>query len=340
MMNAKYRLLLLSFIILHSSFIISHAQVIRLPAVAPAEAGPPGRLVSHPDSSADILQMPGELGVAPATAPQSEPQLPPGVRGGVFQKLLFDATWLAPGGRDGMGMNDLQLQSIFALPCPTIDSPLLITPGFAVHYLQGPSRVDLPPRLHEGYVQFRWLSQLNPRLGLDLAITPGVYSDFQQEAADSFRLTGHGAAAWNWTDKARVVLGAAYLDRPDAEVIPIGGVVWMPHADVKFDLVFPHPRISRRIYWAWNNCEEKQDWIYVAGEFAGDAWAIRRADGSDDQVVLSDYRVILGLERKVSGGLSSRFEVGYVFSRRIRYTSGTPEYRPTDTVMLRGGLTY
>ncbi|MBU4398849.1 MAG: hypothetical protein KKE86_05870 [Planctomycetes bacterium] len=339
-MNAKYWLLLLTFIILHSTFIISHAQVVRLPAVAPAEAGPPGRLVSHPDSSAEILQMPGELGVAPATAPQSEPQLPPGVRGGVFQKLLFDAAWLAPGGNDGMGMNDLQLQSIFALPCPTIDSPLLITPGFAVHYLQGPRRVDLPPRLHEGYVQFRWLSQLNSKLGLDLAITPGVYSDFRQEAADSFRLTGHGAAAWNWTDKAKVVLGAAYLDRPDAEVIPIGGVVWTPHEDVKFDLVFPHPRISRRIYWGGCGGDDKQDWVYLAGEFAGDAWAIRRADGSDDQVVLSDYRVILGLERKVSGGLSSRFEVGYVFSRRIRYTSGTPEYRPTDTVMLRGGLTY
>ena len=181
---------------------------------------------------------------------------------------------------------------------------------------------------------------MNPTLGLDLAITPGVYSDFQQEAADSFRLTGHAAAAWNWTDKTKLVLGAAYLDRPDAVVIPIGGIVWTPSENVKYDLVFPHPRISRRIHWWWNDCKEKEDWVYLAGEFAGDAWAIRRADGSDDQVVLSDYRVILGVERKAAGGLSSRFEAGYVFSRRIRYTSGSPDYWPTDTVMLRGGLTY
>lgn len=335
------RSLFFSFIILHSLFIIASAQVVRLPAVAPENEGPPGRLVSHPDSSADILQMPGELGLAPPVAPEDQPTLPPGVRNGVFQKVLFDATWLAPGGWDGMGMTDLELRGIFALPCPTIDSPLLITPGYAVYYLDGPKRADLPPRLNESYVQFRWLSQLTPKLGLDLAITPGVYSDFQQEASDSFRITGHAAAVWTWSDRAKLVLGAAYLNRPDAEVIPIGGVVWTPNDDVKFDMIFPTPRISRRIGCrkGVESCKDTEDWLYIAGEFAGDAWAIRRADGTDDQVVLSDYRAIIGVERKTVGGLSSRVEVGYVFSRRIRYTSGT-EYWPTDTVMIRGGLTY
>ncbi len=313
-------------------------QVVRLPTVAPPSGAPAGQLVSHPDSFAEILQAPGELDTAPATP--SGPQLPPGVRNGVFQKILFDATWLAPGGTDGMGMNDLQLQTIFALPCPTIDSPLVITPGFAVHYLQGPANVDLPPQLHEGYAQFRWLSQVTPALGLDLAVTPGIYSDFNQESSDAFRVTAHAATAWTWTDTAKIVLGAAYLDRPDAVVIPIGGLIWTPFPDVNFDMVFPHPRISHRVYWWGQSGADVQDWVYMAGEFAGDAWAIRRSDGTADQVVLSDYRFILGMERKVIGGLSSRIEIGYVFGRRIRYTSDTPEFRPADTIMLRGGLTY
>ena len=314
-------------------------QVVRLPVVVPLEQTP-GQLVSHPDSSAEILQAPGQEDVAPATPPPDEPQIPPGVRDGVFQKVLFDATWLAPGRDDGMGSTDLELQTIFALPCPTRESPLVITPGFAVHYLEGPQGVDLPPRLHAGYTQFRWLSQVTPQLGLDLAITPGVFSDFNQESGDAFRLTGHGAVAWTWTETAKIVLGAAHLDRPDAEVIPIGGLMWTPHDDVKFDLVFPHPKISRRVYWGGQYGDAVQDWAYVAGEFAGDAWAIRRADGADDQVVLSDYRFIFGVERKVIGGLTSRIEIGYVFGRRIRYTSATPEFRPSDTVMVRGGLTY
>lgn len=316
------------------------AQVVRLPAVEPPGQSPPGQLVSHPDSSAEILQAPGETDTASASPAPDEPHLPPGVRNGVFQKVLVDATWLAPGGADGMGCNDLQLQGIFAVPCPRRDSPLVITPGFAVHYLQGPQNVDLPPQLHEGYTQFRWLSQVTPKLGLDFALTPGIYSDFNQESSDAFRLTGHGAAAWTWTDTTKIVLGAAYLDRPDVEVIPIGGLIWTPNPDVNFDLVFPHPKISHRIYWGGEQGEDTQNWVYVAGEFTGDAWAIRRTDGSNDQVVLSDYRLILGLERKVIGRLSSRFEIGYVFGRRIRYSSDTPDFRPTDTVMLRGGLTY
>jgi hypothetical protein len=315
-------------------------DVIRLPAVAPEEQWPAGQLVSHPDSSSRILQAPGDGDVSPATPSPSEPQLPPGVRNGVFQRLLFDATWLAPGGANGMGMNDLELQGIFAVPCPTIDSPLVITPGFGVQYLQGPQDADLPPRLHDGYVDFRWLSQVTPKLGLDLAVTPGIFSDFEQSSSKAFRLTGHGAAAWTWNDTTKLVLGAAYLDRPDVEWIPIGGVIWTPDADTKFDLVFPHPRISRRNYWGGNYGNEVQDWVYIAAEFTGDAWAIRRSDGSDDLVVLSDYRIVLGMERKVLGGISSRFEVGYVFGRRIRYRSDTPDFHPTDTVMFRGGLTY
>ncbi|MEN6450640.1 MAG: hypothetical protein ABFC96_09130, partial [Thermoguttaceae bacterium] len=124
------------------------AQAVRLPPVVEPEDDPSLQLVSHPDSSSQILQAPGETDVAPATPPPERPMLPPGVRNGVFQKALLDYTWLAPGGADGLGTNDAQLQGIFALPCPTIDSPLVITPGFAVHCLDGPQNADLPPRLH------------------------------------------------------------------------------------------------------------------------------------------------------------------------------------------------
>jgi hypothetical protein len=344
MMNNRIRGLLLIFIFHHFAFIISPGllaqEVIRLPAVLPEEQSPPGQLVSHPDSSSEILQSPGDSDIAPATPLPGEQRLPPGVRNGFFQKVLFDATWLAPGGIDGMGTNDLQLKSIFAMPCPTINSPLVITPGFAVHYLQGPQNVDLPPRLYDSYVDFRWLSQVTPTLGLDLALTPGVFSDFDQESSKSFRMQGHGAAAWTWNETTKFVVGAAYLDRPDVEIIPIGGVIWTPTDDLKLDLIFPTPRISRRMYWNGERNDDIQDWIYIAGEFNGDAWAIRRTDGSNDLVVLSDYRLVLGVERKVTGGLSSRVEIGYVFGRRIKYRSDTPDFHPTDTVMLRGGLTY
>ena len=166
------------------------------------------------------------------------------------------------------------------------------------------------------------------------------FSDFNQDSSKAFRFPGHAAAAWTWNETRENRGGVAYLDRPDVKLIPIGGVVWTPYEDVKLDLIFPHPKMSHRIRWYSPPGDQVQDWAYVAGEFAGDAWAIRRTDGSTDQVVLSDYRLVLGAERKVAGGLSAHLEIGYVFGRRIRYSSDTPEFRPADTVMVRGGLTY
>jgi len=337
---------LLRFILHPSSFIIlaflfpawlSAQEVVRLPAVLPEEQSPPGQLVSHPDSSSQTVQAPGTGDVAAAT----EPQLPPGVRNGFFQKLLFDATWLAPGGANGLGTNDEQVQGIFAAPCPTIQSPLVLTPGFAVHYLQGPQNVDLPPQLHEGYVDVRWMSQVTPTLGLDFAVTPSIFSDFEQDSGKAFRMPAHAAAAWTCNETTKLVLGVAYLDRPDVEWIPIGGIVWTPNDDWKFDLVFPHPKISSRVYLSDHYDDGTQDWVYLAGEFTGDIWAIRGPLGANERLLLSDYRLILGLERRVLGGLTSRVEVGYVFGRRIRfYDTDRPDFDPTDTLMFRGGLSY
>lgn len=336
------------------------AQVVRLPAVVPPEESPPGhwvqradgppaaRLASHPDSPAELVQAPGE------TSPPDQPELPPDARPGMFQKLIFDGEWLAGGGDDGFGFSGMQLRTILALPVPSRDYPLIITPGFAVHYLDGPAgwgtdraptrsvgrRWSLPPRVYDAYVQFRWMRRLGPRLGIDLAVTPGVYSDFHQGSDDQLRITGHGAAAWTATPALKIVLGAAYVDRMKTDVLPVCGLIWTPHDDLKFDLVFPHPRVGRRIYTfgAWS--DEVQDWLYLAGEFGGGIWAIERTGGTPDEVDYTDFRLILGIERKVIGGLDARLEVGYVFGREIRCASASPDFEPADTVMLRGGLTY
>ena len=113
---------------------------------------------------------------------------PPGARAGVFQKLTLTNTWLAWGGGDDLGINSLDLRTVLAFPFPTEDSPLIVTPGFGVHYLDGPVTVDLPPRLYDAYVQFRWMRQFTPRFGFDAAVTPGVYSDFQKGNDEALRI--------------------------------------------------------------------------------------------------------------------------------------------------------
>ena len=189
-------------------------------------------------------------------------------------------------------------------------------------------------------MQFRWLSQVTPQWGLDLAITPGVFSDFEQSSSKAFRLTGHAAAAWTYNPTTKLVFGAAYLDVPGNNLIPIGGAIWTPNDELKFDLLFPNPKISRRIHYFDNSNKNIETWAYVAGEFANDAWAIAHSDGSDDLVVLRDTRVILGLLRKTYGGLTANVEIGYVFGREIHFSSDTPDFEPEDTILLRGGMMY
>ncbi|MBN2581249.1 MAG: hypothetical protein JXB10_19870 [Pirellulales bacterium] len=312
------------------------AQVVRLPAVAPEEQRDPLRLALHPDSSAEVTQAPGQV----TTPGPEEPALPKGARSGFFQKALFYGTYLPGGGERGFGQNDLQAELITALPCPTVKSPLVMTSGFAGHYLDGPQGVDLPPRLYEAYMQFRWMAQVTPQLGLDFALTPGVWSDFEQSSGKAFRMPGHGAAAWTYNEHVKLVLGAAYLARPDVDVIPIGGIIWMPSDDVKYELLFPYPRIARRLLVEQLGDCEIETWAYFKVEFLGDAWAIRLDDDTNDVVLLRDWRFILGIERTEIRGLGVRLEVGYVLGRHIQFSGSQPDFDPTDTFLLRGVLMY
>ncbi|MCC6126998.1 MAG: hypothetical protein IT426_18725 [Pirellulales bacterium] len=296
----------------------------------------PGRLTSHPDSSAQILAPPGEtISPGPAEPPQSD------IRSGFFQRAIINGTWLPrTAGRGGFGQYDLQTKLVVALPCPTADSPLVITPGFTTHYLDGPVDVDLPPRLYDSYCQFRWLSQVTPQLGLDFAVTPGWYSDFRQDSDRALRIPAHAAAAWTLGPTTKFVLGAAYLARFDVNFIPVGGIIWTPNEDTKCELLFPEPKITRRILCERSADREINTWLYVAGEFAGDAWAIEMPGGENEQVILRDCRLIFGIERKKIQGFGAKLELGYVFARRILYSGDTPEFDPTDTILLRAGVQY
>lgn len=273
------------------------------------------------------------------TVPPLEEEVPRGVRPGMFQRAILSGTWINPDGISGLGMSDVELKGIFALPCPTREWPLVITPGFATHWIDAPG-ADLPPRLYDAYAEFRWLPKLAPRLMLDLAVTPGVFRDFDQHTGDGLRVTSHAAAVWTWLPTTKLVLGASYLDRSDLNVIPVGGLIWTPNPDWDFELLFPQPKIARRFHCCGEHAADVEDWFYIAGEFGDWVWAIQHGDGTLDKAEYRDARLLLGIERKVCGGLSGRLEVGYVFARKLRYTSGLPGFEPNDALLLRAGVDY
>ena len=336
------------------------AQVARLPPVEPSpevpraepipvypdtgvgralEDGYPGRLLSYPDSTAELPQRPFAM---PAAEAEPDADRPPDARDGVFQKLITSGTWLAPGGRQGFGIYELEGKVVLAFPFPLRKSHLVVTPGFGVHYLDGPRGHDrdLPPQLFDAWTQFRLMWPMTRRIGVDVAVSPGVFTDFDQGSDEALRFPSHAAVMLKWTPTVNILAGVAYSAREDASVLPIGGIIWTPNDDWIFEVVAPRPKIARRLYWGGRLAPDVQEWLYVAGEWGGGSWAVRRTDGTNDVVTLSDLRVILGWERKAIKGLDGRLELGYVFAREIDYKSSTPGIEPEDTVMLRGGLVY
>jgi len=279
--------------------------------------------------------------LAEELASTAEPQLPPGAREGVFQKLFFTGTWLPQLENESLGWGDLETGVVLGFPFFRRDTPLLVTPRFGVHFLERPTVPDLPDKVYDTSFEFRHLRKFGEGpWAMDGAVTLGYYSDFERSDSDAFRLTGYGVAVYQSSPTTKWVFGVAYLNRAGASVLPVGGIIFEPSPEVKWELVVPQPRIAWRLPGGIPGCGDER-WFYIAGEFGGGVWSIERpATGTPDLLTTRDYRVILGYERKIRGGLSRRFEVGYVFGRELEFDSATPDVSLDDTLMLRAGLTY
>ncbi len=296
------------------------------PATTPMVTGPPPGNLTFP-----------QPGVSPSGM---KPWFPPGGRTGVFQKVKFTGDYLPRFSDDSLGMSDLELDVVFGLPFLTVETPLLVTPLYAVHFMDGPDSPDVPPRLHDAAITFQHIRPLSDRWLAMLDLTLGQYADDASfDSSKAFRITGGGAGVYRSSDQWKWVLGAEYVNRASTQILPVAGFIYTPNDDAEYRLVFPEPRLSWRLPWTDVPGSDER-WVYVGGEFGGGAWAVRRTDGTDDRLDITDWRVFLGYERKITGGLSRHVELGYVFSRKLEYQSNGDQIDLGNTLMVRGGLTY
>jgi len=254
----------------------------------------------------------------------------------LVQEVRVDYLWMPGNGAAEFGINDMELSTTFAFPMfYNAQTPLLVTPGFAMHCWNGPVSVgqqpaDLPPQVYDGYLDAAWNPQVTPWLGGELSFRIGVYSDFSRVTHDSVRYMGTGMAVLSFTPSFQVKAGVMYLDRNRVKILPAGGLIWTPNPDVRFEILFPDPKLARRLSTIGNT----EWWGYARGEYGGGAWTVKRAaiaaPAVANQIDSIDYN-----------DLRFAFEVGLAFEREIRYRSSSPPvFRPNSTVFLRGGLAY
>jgi hypothetical protein len=281
--------------------------------------------------------------IAPMNEVLAEPQapLPPGARDGVFQKIYFTGTWLPPLSEelDSLGFGDLETGVVLGFPFFRRDTPLLVTPAFGTHLLDNAAGLDIPTTLYDASIDFRHLRKFGAGpWAMDAAVNVGYFSDFEQDSGDAVRITGRGIAVYERTPGTKWLLGVAYLNRAGASVMPVFGMIRDVDADLRLELIFPRPRVLWRTA---GSVEGDERWVYVGGEFGGGVWSITRpSTGELDVMNYSDWRVLAGYERKITGGISRRVEFGYVFQRELEFDNDDSEFALDDTLFLRGGLTY
>lgn len=328
-----------------ASVALGNETVLPLP---PVVESPPARIrVAALGDPQDLTEPLLPDGVAPPGQPRQEfeppagRKLPPGAKPGALQQAIFTVTELPRLGSNGLGLTTLDTSLTIGLPAPTVNSPLLITPGFGTTFIDevpGPMDPGLPAQLYDSWIQARWLSKIGDKFGVDLAVAPGWYSDFTNATSEALRITGHGFGAWEATENLRVVAGVIYLDRRDVNILPAGGLLWTPTENQRHEILFPRPRFA----WRVSESDKAAQWVYVAGEFGGNQWAVQRDSGANDVVVYHDYRLLFGWERKPADlGVSWRVETGWVTGRLVEYyITDTADYRPADTFLVRCGVWY
>lgn len=274
-----------------------------------------------------------------------------------LQQISFEHTWLyGEDGADDLSINRTELAATFGIPIfYNPDTPLLITPGFAFNWLQGPYTApvaagpgippnpDLPARLFDAYIDAAWHPRLTDWLHADLGLRTGVWTDFEELNGDSLRILGRGLGVLSFSPQFDVIAGVWYLDRNDIKLLPAGGIHWRPNSIWDFYAVFPNPKIRRRSI----NIGTSQWWMYFAGEYGGGRWTVERTfEGGGsfaDDIDINDIRLIFGLEWETQTQARGHIEIGYVFDREIIFTNApptTPNLDLDDTFMIRAGVDF
>lgn len=319
------------------------------------------RRVSHGTTEPEPTAAPQiEYPIVPAVPelPQRvTPGRPPGSSGGTasgsdllpeppisrFRQQAFQGVQLASGvvgggtGTDFLNITHVQVTAGVGIPLGTPENVLLVSPGLRMDYLEKHATTDLPSELYEPSIRFFHQRPIDERLSAIFMVTPSLRTDFTT-TDNAFRIFGMAMLTWSVVpNELKVSAGVVYLDRSDIPAIPGVGLTWTPTARWKLDLQFPQPKLSYRVARDGNTSES---WIYLAGGFGGNTWAVTRQNGQTDELTISDLRLYAGYEQLICNNRGWFVEAGWAFDRSLEYQSAPLVQDFSDAVMVRAGISF
>lgn len=200
--------------------------------------------------------------------------------------------------------------------------------AFNLHWLSGPVTPDVSPRLYDAVISYQLRGPFSSHLSYDAAVSVGVFSDFAGSARNGVRFPAHAVGMVHLDPRADLVFGVDYLDRADIKLLPVLGVSIREFLspNLRLDLVFPRPRIDLTL--------DAEHRIYLAGSLGGGTWDFQTATRTRELLTYRDYRVVVGFEFMGPLAQLSSVELGYAFSRQVRFTeAATTESFPAAFVL-------
>ena len=250
----------------------------------------------------------------------------------------FQYTHLPKGKGDrAFGMDEIDIRMQLAFPCRFIPDDgrtgyFYVAPGGSLTWWNGPTGPpDMSPNGFGAFLDFGVQPRFNETFGLIAWGRIGLFSDFEKVTSDAWRYQGRLVGVFNSSPQMQFHLGAIYYGRARVKMLPTAGVIWTPDENWVLKLVFPNPRVQRRI---WRG-PQTEWWGYVHMDYAGGSWDIEGLGLTD----YNDLRLGAGVEFTTQNRIGGYFEFGGSLAREL-YTGGHRWESPPSVLYLKTGIIF
>jgi hypothetical protein len=238
-------------------------------------------------------------------------------------------------------MDEIDLRMQLAFPCRFIPNNgagstgsgyFYAAPGGMLAWWDGPAGPpDMSPNGFGAFLDFGLQPQFNEVFGLNAWGRFGIFSDFDKITSDALRFQGRLEGIIRTSSNMQVYVGILYLGRERVKLLPTGGVVWSPDENWTVRLIFPNPKVSRRL---WSG-PQADWWGYAHMDYAGGSWDINGLGLTD----YNDVRLGMGIEFYTPSRIGGYFEFGGSFAREL-YSHGHRWAEPPTVLYLKTGIIF
>ncbi|MDR2344769.1 MAG: hypothetical protein LBE18_01760 [Planctomycetaceae bacterium] len=241
---------------------------------------------------------------------------------------------------NSFGLQELDLRIQFAIPCRFIPDfnpssggtgSIYIAPGGSLYWWNGPNNRSVNANGFAAYIDVGIKPQITEFFSLESWFRFGAYSDFKKLNSNSLRYQGELVGKFRISQQFNIIAGAQYLDRQHYKMLPVAGFEWIPRDDWLFYVVFPKPKISKRI---WSD-GRLTAWGYIQSELCGESWNWQYIGETD----YNDIKIGIGCDFQWNNRITGFAELGGSFDREL-YSHNIKLLNPHSVFYIKLGIDF